>query len=152
MYHSDFGDQENKICHCFHFLPFCLPWSGGTSCHKLIGLNAMILVFGMLSFKLAFSLSYFTLIRRLFSSSSFSAIRMVSPAYLMLSIFLQQSWFQLLIHSAWDFAWLYSAYKLNKVGDNVQPCYTPFPILNQSIVPGPHLTDTSWFAYRLLKW
>ena len=22
---SDFGAQENKICHCFHFSPFCLP-------------------------------------------------------------------------------------------------------------------------------
>ena len=24
---SDFGAQENKICHCFHFFPFYLPWS-----------------------------------------------------------------------------------------------------------------------------
>ena len=23
--HSDFGAQENKICHCFNFLPFYLP-------------------------------------------------------------------------------------------------------------------------------
>ena len=23
--HSDFGAQENKICHCFHFVPFYLP-------------------------------------------------------------------------------------------------------------------------------
>ena len=23
--HSDFGAQENKICHCFHFFPFYLP-------------------------------------------------------------------------------------------------------------------------------
>ena len=23
--HNDFGAQENKICHCFHFFPFCLP-------------------------------------------------------------------------------------------------------------------------------
>ena len=22
---SDFGAQENKICHCFHFFPFYLP-------------------------------------------------------------------------------------------------------------------------------
>ena len=22
---SDFGAQEKKICHCFHFFPFCLP-------------------------------------------------------------------------------------------------------------------------------
>ena len=30
---SDFGAQENKVCHCFHFSPFYLPWSGGTRCH-----------------------------------------------------------------------------------------------------------------------
>ena len=26
--HSDLGSQENKICHCLHFPPFYLPWSG----------------------------------------------------------------------------------------------------------------------------
>ena len=25
----DFGAQENKICHCFYFFPFYLPWSDG---------------------------------------------------------------------------------------------------------------------------
>ena len=29
---------------------------------------------------------------------------------------------------------MYSAFKLNKQGDNIQPCHTPFPILNQSVV------------------
>ena len=28
--HRDFGAQENKIGHCFHFSPIYLPWSGGT--------------------------------------------------------------------------------------------------------------------------
>ena len=37
---SDFGAQENKICHCFHFSPFYLPWSDGTICHDLHFLNA----------------------------------------------------------------------------------------------------------------
>ena len=37
--HSDFGAQENKICHCFHFFPFYLPWSDGTGCHDLSFLN-----------------------------------------------------------------------------------------------------------------
>ena len=32
---SDFGAQENKICHCFHFFPFYLPWSDGTECQDL---------------------------------------------------------------------------------------------------------------------
>ena len=26
----DFGNQENKICYCFHFFPIYLPWSYGT--------------------------------------------------------------------------------------------------------------------------
>ena len=30
---SDFGAQENKICHCLHFLSFYFPWSDGTGCH-----------------------------------------------------------------------------------------------------------------------
>ena len=27
--YSDFGVQENKVCHCFHCLPIYLPWSDG---------------------------------------------------------------------------------------------------------------------------
>ena len=57
-------------------------------CHEVMGLNAMILVFWMLSFKPAFSLFYLTFIKTLFSSSSLSAIRVVSSAYLRLLIFL----------------------------------------------------------------
>ena len=47
-------------------------------CHEGIGLDAMILVFWMLHFKPTFSLSSFTFIKRLFSSSSLSATRVVS--------------------------------------------------------------------------
>jgi len=47
-------------------------------CHEVMRLGAMILVFWMLSFKPTFSLSSFTFIKRLFSSSSFSAIRVMS--------------------------------------------------------------------------
>ena len=65
-----------NICHCFHIY---LPWSDGTGCHDLCW---------KLSFKPASSLSSFTLIKRLFSSSSPSAVRVVSSAYLRLSLFL----------------------------------------------------------------
>jgi len=41
---------------------------------------------------------------------------------------------------------MYSAYKLNKQGDNIQPWQTPFPIWNQSVVPCPVLTVASWPA------
>ena len=50
-------------------------------CHEVMGLDAMIFVFWMLSFKTAFSLSSFIFIKRLFSSSLLSALRVVSPAY-----------------------------------------------------------------------
>ena len=43
--------------------------------HEVMGLDAMILVFWMLSFKPTFLLSSFTFIKRLFCSSLFSAIR-----------------------------------------------------------------------------
>ena len=36
---SDFGAQENNVCHCFHFPPIYLPWSDGTRCHDLSFLN-----------------------------------------------------------------------------------------------------------------
>ena len=50
--------------------------------HEVMGPDAMIFVFGMFSFKPAFSLSSFTLIRRFFNPSSDSAIRMVLSVYL----------------------------------------------------------------------
>ena len=43
---------------------------------------------------------------------------------------------------------MYYAYKLNKQGDNIHPWHTPFPILNQSIVP--HLVLT-WPGYMFLR-
>ena len=45
---------------------------------------------------------------------------------------------------------MYSAYKLNKQGDNIQPWRTLFPVWNQSIVPSVVLTIASWPPYRFL--
>ena len=53
-----------------------------------MGPDAMIFIFWMLSFKPTFLLSSFTFIKRPFSSSSLSAIRVVLSAYLRLLIFL----------------------------------------------------------------
>ena len=36
--------------------------------------------------------------------------------------------------SSLAFHMMYSANKLNKQGDDIQPCCTPFPTLNQSVV------------------
>ena len=32
-------DEENNVCHCFHYFPIYLPWSDGTRCHDLSFLN-----------------------------------------------------------------------------------------------------------------
>ena len=116
-----------------------------------MGPDAMILVFWMLSFKPTFSLSSFTFIKRLFSSSSLSAIRVVSSVYLRLLIFLLAILIPACASSSPAFLMIYSACKLNKQGDNIQPRRTPFPIWNQSVAPCPVLTVASWPAYRFLK-
>ena len=125
------------------FFPIYLPWNDGTKCR--------ILVFWILSFKPAFSLSSFTFTKRLFSSSSFSATRVVSSAYLRLLIFLSAILMPPCDSSSPVFLMIYSAYKLNKQGDNIQPWHTPFPILNQSVVPCPVLTVDFWPTYRFLR-
>ena len=187
-------------------------------CHEVTGPYAMILVFWMLSFKPAFSLSSFTFIKRLFSPSlrfvlgffcgsagkestcsvgdlgsipwlrrspgegnsyplqysgmensmdciiqrirhdwmtftftGLSAIRVVSSAYLRLFIFLPAILIPACASSNPAFCMMYSAFKLNKQVDSIQPWRTPFPIWNQSVVPCPVLTIASWPAYRFLR-
>src|SRR5574341_1168907 len=78
----------------------------------------------MLSFKQTFSLSSFTFIKRLFSSSSLSAIRVVSSAYLRLLIFLLAILIPACASSSPAFLMMYSAYKLNKQGDNTALTYS----------------------------
>ena len=67
----------------------------------------------LLSFKPSFSLSSFTFIKRLFSSSSLSAVRLVSSAYLRLLIFLPAILIPACASSSPAFLMIYSAYKLN---------------------------------------
>ena len=120
-------------------------------CQVVVELDAMILTFWMLSFKPGFSLSSFTFIKRLFSSSSLSAIRVVSSAYLRLLIFLPHNLDSSLCFIQPAFLMMHSEYKLNKQGDNIQPWHTPFPIWNQSVVPCLVLTVASWPEYRFLR-
>ena len=100
-------------------------------CHEVMGLDALILVIWMLSFKPAFSLSYFTFIKMPFSSSSLSAIRVVLSAYLRLLIFLLAILIPTCASSSPAFHMMSSAYKLNKQGDNIQPWHTPFPVFHE---------------------
>ena len=120
-------EPEKIVCHSFYFFPIYLQWSDGTGCYDLSFLNG--------DFKPGFSLSSFTLIKRLFSYSSLSAMRVVSSAYLKLLIFLPA-----VLIPAWDSSSpaihvMYSAYRLNKQGDNIQLWHTPFTSWNQSFVP-----------------
>ena len=79
---SDCGAPENSLS--------LFPCVSASVCHEVMGPDAVILAFWMLSFKLGFPLSSFTLIKRLYSSSSLSAIGVVSFAYLRLLIFSRQ--------------------------------------------------------------
>ena len=102
--------------------------------HEVMGLDAMIFIFWMFSFKLHFSLFSFTFIKSIFSSSSLSAIRVMSYGYLRLLIFLLAILIPPGASSILAFHMIYSAYKLSKQGGNIQPWYIPFQILNQFVV------------------
>ena len=95
-----------------------------STCHEVMVPDAIILVSWLLSFKPAFSLSSFTF-KRLFSSSLLSAIREVSSTYVRLLIFLLAILIPACASSSPAFHMMYSAYKLNNQGDNIQPWSTP---------------------------
>ena len=106
---SDFGAQKNKTCHYFQFFPsICMKWWDQM-------LWSYLLFFWMLSFKLAFSLSSLTFIKKLFSYSSLSAIKLVSSEYLRLLIFLLAVLIPTCTSSSPTFCM-----KLNKQGDSIQ--------------------------------
>ena len=123
--YSDFGNQENKVYYCVCF-PFYLPWSE----------YAVILIF---FFFLCWALS------QLFQSPLSPSTR---DSFVPLC-FLPYGWCHLHIWGYWYFSreilipacdssspafcMMYSAYKLNKQGDDIQPWHTPFPILYQSV-------------------
>ena len=137
---SDFGAPQNKICHCFHCFLIYLPWSGGIGCHDLSS--------SYVEFSTSFFHSPFSLSTR-GSSVPLHSIRRESSAYLRLLIFLLAVLILACASSSLACLMMYSAYKLNEQGDNIQPWCTPFPIWNQSVVPV--LTVVSWAAYRFLR-
>ena len=117
-----------------------------------MGPDAMIFIFWMLNLKPTFTLSSLTFIKRLFTSSSLSAIRVVPSAYLRLLIFLSAILILACASSSLAFLMMCSAYKLNKQGDNIQPWCTPLPIWNQSVVPCPVLTVASSLFFFFISW
>ena len=106
-----------------------------------MGPDAMILVFWMLSFKLAFPLSSFT-----FTRGSLVPLHFLSLLLVLLAVLIPAC-----ASSSPAFHMMYSAYKLNKQSDNIHPWCASFPILNQSIVPCLVLTVASWPVYRFLR-
>ena len=112
---SGFWAQGNKVRHCFHVSP--------SICHEVMGPDAMIFVFWMLSFNPAFPLS-FTFFKRPFSSSLLSAIRVVSSEYMRLLIFLPAVLIPAYASSSPVSLMMYSAYKLNKQSDIIHPWHT----------------------------
>ena len=90
---SDFGAQENTICHCS---PIYFPWSDGTGCHDLCFLN------------IEFQASFFTLL--FYLQETLVPLHFLPEGWYHLCIWgclylFRQSLFQLVIHPAWNFIW-----------------------------------------------
>ena len=123
---NDFGAPQNKVSHCF----YCFS----IYCHELMGPDAMVLVFWMLSFKPTFSLSSFTFIKRLFSSSLLSDIEWCYLHIWGYWYFSWQSWFQPVLlpaqHSLWctlHIRWI-STDDVIQLPSCVWLCVTPWTI------------------------
>ena len=125
---SDFGAWENKIYHCFHIFP--------SISHEVMGPGTRILIF-LVSSQLFHS--------PLSPSSTGSLVPLHFLPWVVLSIHLRLFMFlpEILIlacdSSSLVSCIMYSAYKLNKQDDNIQPWWTPFHNWNQSVVPCPFL-------------
>ena len=134
--HRNFETQENKAYHCFHCFPIYSPRSDGTRCH--------VLSFWVLSFFFFFECwALSQLFHSPLSPASIGSLVplsfpswhwVVSYAYLRLLIFLLVALIPAGASSDPAFHMMYSACKLNKQDDNIQPWPTPFPIWNQSVV------------------
>ena len=132
---SDFGAPKYSLS-LFPLFPhlfamkwwYQMPWSSFFECW----------VFSQL---LNFSLSHSS--RGSLAHLHFSAIRVVSSAYLRLLIFLTSILIPACTSSSLAFCMMYSSYKLNNQGDNIQPWRTPFPVWNRSFVPCLVLTVAS---------
>ena len=107
-------EQSEKVGLKFNIQKTKIMASGPITSWEIDAETVSDFVFWILSFKPGFSLSSFTFIRRLFSSSSLSAIRVVLSAYLKLLIFLPGNLIPAYISSSPAFHMMFSAYKLNK--------------------------------------
>ena len=141
---SDFGAPQNKVCHCF---PVYLSWGDGTRCHNLNFVNVEFLT------------DFFTLLFHFHqeaNSSSLSAIRVVSSAYMRLLIFLLAIFIPACASSCPAFCMMYSAYRRRQ--------WQPTPVLlpgqshgRRSLVGcnswGCYESDTTeWLHFHFSLW
>ena len=138
--YSDFGAQEYKVS------PFPLFPS---VCHKVMGPDAMIFIFWILSFKLFFYSPFSPSSRGALIPLPFchkSGVICISEA---IGIFPGRLAFSLrVIHSG--FLMMLSACNSNKQGNNILT-WCSLPVLNQSAVSCLVLTVASWSTYRFLR-
>ena len=118
--------------------------------HEVMGPDAMILIFWMLSFEPAFTLSSFTLKKRLFNLFFTFCHKSGFTAYLRLLILTPETLIPACNSSMLASHMMYSTYKLDKQDDTIQPWQTHFPVWNPSILLCLVLTVASWPAYRFL--
>ena len=113
--------KKIKVSHCFHFFLhlFAMKWWDHMPWSQIFQCWVLSQVFH--------SLLSPSFIKRLFSSSSLSTIRLVSSTYLRLLIFLPSILIPAWGSSSPEFCTMCSAYKLNKQGDNIQPWHNSFP-------------------------
>ena len=140
---SDFGVSPPQI------KPATVLTLSQSISHEVMGPDVMIFVFWMLSFKPTF---YSPL--SLSSRGSLVLLHFLPKGgvnNLKLLIFLPAILIPACTSYSLAFHVMYFSCKLNKQGDDIQPWCTPFQILNQSLVPCPVLTVTSWPAYRFLR-
>ena len=123
-----FESKKIKFVYCSHCLSIC---------HEVIWPDAMILVFWTLSFKPTFSLSCFTFIKRLFSSSSLYATSLVSSVYLRLLISLLETLILACASSSLASRMMYFVHRLNNMQVSQEAgkvvwyshCFKIFPLL-----------------------
>ena len=118
-----------------------------STCHEVMGLYVMILVFLMLSFKPAFSLSSFNLIRVSSVPLHFLPLEQYHLRIWGCWCFSQQSWFQTVIYPAWHFSWCtLHTNEINRV--TIYSLVTFLSQFGTSLVLWKFLTVASWPAYR----
>ena len=94
---SNFGAQENKICHCFYFFHLYLSCSYETRCHNLKFFDYWLL--NQVYHSPLLPSSRGSLVPFCFLTLEWYHLHIWGCWY-----FSQQSWFQLVIHPDWNFA------------------------------------------------